>query len=107
MLNVVHKHPIGMIAAQALVIILHSPLFVLGGSPESLHFTGQRWSKYFSKISKCAFFACDFNILVKSDITEDSQDSAIHCVLRKNMFVFVCGWFEISIIVPYVKSDLS
>lgn len=68
-----------------------------GWSCGSLHF-------YRSKcFAKCVcFFGCDFEIpmiAVKGDITEDSRDIEIHCVLFKwENVVFVCGWFEISIL---------
>ena len=44
-------------------------------------------SKYFSK---CAVSGCDFEIYVKKEITEESRDSGILCVLHEDMFVFVC-----------------
>ncbi len=46
--------------------------------------------KYFSK---CAVSGCDFEIYVKKEITEESEesrDSGILCVLHEDLFVFVC-----------------
>ena len=44
--------------------------------------------------SAYVFFGCDFEIpmiAVKGDITEDSRDIEIHCVLNEKNVVFVCG----------------
>lgn len=41
-----------------------------------------------------------------SDVREDSRDSAIHCVLQEELWVFACGWYEISD-VPFCSLFLS
>ena len=41
-----------------------------------------------------------------SDVREDSRDIAIHCVLQEELWVFACGWYEISA-VPFCSLFLS